>query len=158
MRVPNPVSVPLIEVAFVPLSVYDELPAVFAAPGNPIKKAGRERRFLAALAVHEAPNRRRPPHRTATRRGASASRPYLGTFDFEPVPIVSMGLVSVDAWLGRGADILLFGPPNGANGQPTSGRYGREGWLLTRHRSRYPLLWTEVWRITGGEHEQLNED
>ena len=39
------------------------------------------------------------------------------TFDFESVPMVSkaqvMALASGDAWLAKGANILLFGPPGG---------------------------------------------
>ena len=41
----------------------------------------------------------------------------LATFDFDSVPMVSraqlMALASGDAWLGKGANILLFGPPGG---------------------------------------------
>ena len=41
----------------------------------------------------------------------------LATFDFEAVPMVSkaqvMALASGDAWLAKGANILLFGPPGG---------------------------------------------
>ena len=41
----------------------------------------------------------------------------LATFDFESVPMVSkaqvMALASGDAWLAKGANILLFGPPGG---------------------------------------------
>jgi DNA replication protein DnaC len=39
------------------------------------------------------------------------------TFDFDSVPMVSkaqvMALASGDVWLGKGANILLFGPPGG---------------------------------------------
>ena len=41
----------------------------------------------------------------------------LATFDFEAVPMVSkaqvMALAAGDAWLAKGANILLFGPPGG---------------------------------------------
>jgi DNA replication protein DnaC len=41
----------------------------------------------------------------------------LATFDFEAVPMVSkaqvMALASGDAWLEKGANVLLFGPPGG---------------------------------------------
>jgi DNA replication protein DnaC len=43
----------------------------------------------------------------------------LATFDFDVVPKVSkaqvMALASGDAWLEKGANILLFGPPGGGN-------------------------------------------
>src|SRR3954469_7781174 len=39
----------------------------------------------------------------------------LDTFDFEAVPVVSkaqvMALAAGDAWLDRGANLILFGPP-----------------------------------------------
>ena len=39
----------------------------------------------------------------------------IDTFDFEAVPVVSkaqvMALAAGDAWLGRGANLILFGPP-----------------------------------------------
>ena len=63
-------------------------------------------RFLAALAEHELADRGR---RRIERHMAEARLPAgktLAAFDFESVP-----LASGDAWLGKGANILLFGPP-----------------------------------------------
>ena len=72
-------------------------------------------RFLAALAEHELADRGR---RRIERHMAEARLPAgktLAAFDFESVPMVSkaqvMALASGDAWLGKGANILLFGPP-----------------------------------------------
>src|SRR6202043_2434356 len=72
-------------------------------------------RFLAALAEHELADRGR---RRIERHMAEARLPAgktLATFDFESVPMISkaqvIALASGDAWLGKGANILLFGPP-----------------------------------------------
>lgn len=74
-------------------------------------------RFLATLIEHEVADRSR---RRMERHLAEARLPAgktLATFDFEAVPIVSkaqvMALASGDAWLKKGANILLFGPPGG---------------------------------------------
>ena len=74
-------------------------------------------RFLAALAEHEMADRGR---RRIERHLAEARLPAgktLATFDFEAVPMVSkaqvMALTSGDAWLAKGSNILLFGPPGG---------------------------------------------
>ena len=74
-------------------------------------------RFLAALAEHEMADRGR---RRIERHLAEARLPAgktLATFDFEAVPMVSkaqvMALASGDAWLAKGSNILLFGPPGG---------------------------------------------
>ena len=72
-------------------------------------------RFLAALAEHEMAERSR---RRIERHLAEARLPpgkTLDTFDFEAVPVVSkaqvMALAAGDAWLDRGANLILFGPP-----------------------------------------------
>src|SRR3979490_2243715 len=56
-------------------------------------------------------------HRTPSRRGASARRQNAGHLRLRAVPMVSkaqvMALASGDAWLAKGANILLFGPPGG---------------------------------------------
>ena len=72
-------------------------------------------RFLAALAEHEMAERSR---RRIERHLAEARLPSgktLDTFDFEAVPVVSkaqiMALAAGDAWLGKGANLILFGPP-----------------------------------------------
>jgi DNA replication protein DnaC len=74
-------------------------------------------RFLAVLAEHEIADRGRrrfERHLTEARLPAGKT---LATFDFEVVPMVSkaqvMALASGDAWLEKGANILLFGPPGG---------------------------------------------
>src|ERR1700693_5039859 len=74
-------------------------------------------RFLAALAEHEIAERGR---RRIERHLAEARIPpgkTLDTFDFEAVPVVSkaqiMALAAGDAWLGMGANLILFGPPGG---------------------------------------------
>src|SRR5216683_4907364 len=74
-------------------------------------------RFLAVLAEHEMADRGRrrfERHLTEARLPAGKT---LATFDFEAVPMVSkaqvMALTSGDAWLEKGANILLFGPPGG---------------------------------------------
>lgn len=74
-------------------------------------------RFLAALAEQEMAERGR---RRIERHLIEARLPVgktLATFDFEAVPMVSkahvMALASGDAWLARGANVLLFGPPGG---------------------------------------------
>ena len=70
-------------------------------------------RFLAALAEHEVADR---SCRRIERHLAEARLPAgktLMTFDFEAVPMVSkaqvMALAAGDAWLEKGANILLFG-------------------------------------------------
>ncbi|HMH61539.1 MAG TPA: IS21-like element helper ATPase IstB [Bradyrhizobium sp.] len=72
-------------------------------------------RFLAALAEHEMAERSR---RRIERHLAEARLPpgkTLETFDFEAVPVVSkaqiMALAAGDAWLDKGANLILFGPP-----------------------------------------------
>ena len=72
-------------------------------------------RFLAALAEHEMADRGR---RRIERHLAEARLPVgktLTSFDFEAVPMVSkaqvMALTSGDSWLEKGANLLLFGPP-----------------------------------------------
>ena len=74
-------------------------------------------RFLATLIEHEVADR---SCRRMERHLAEAHLPAgktLATFDFEAVPMVSkaqvMALASGDAWLEKGANILLFGPPGG---------------------------------------------
>ena len=74
-------------------------------------------RFLSALAEHELAERDR---RRIERHLAEARLPpgkTLDTFDFEAVPAVSkaqvMAIAAGDAWLGTGANLLLFGPPGG---------------------------------------------
>ena len=74
-------------------------------------------RFLAALAEHEVADR---GLRRIERHLAEARLPAgktLAEFDFEATPMISkaqiMALAAGDAWLDKGANILLFGPPGG---------------------------------------------
>lgn len=74
-------------------------------------------RFLVALAEHELAERER---RRIERHLTEAHLPpgkTLDSFDFEAVPMVSkaqiMALVAGDSWLGKGSNLLVFGPPGG---------------------------------------------
>ena len=76
-------------------------------------------RFLAALAEQEMADRAR---RRIERHLAEARLPVgksLDAFDFEAVPMISkaqvMALASGDGWIGQGANLLLFGPPEPAS-------------------------------------------
>src|ERR1700684_1799838 len=87
------------------------------SPAQPEKEGGPAARFLAALAEHEMADRGR---RRIERHLAEARLPAgktLAPVDFEAVPMVSkaqvMALASGDAWLAKGSNILLFGPPGG---------------------------------------------
>src|ERR1700732_3641274 len=98
-------------------------------------------RFLATLAEHESADRAR---RRIERHMVEARLPAgktLASFDFESVPMVSkaqvMVLASGDAWLERGANILLFGPPGGGKSHLSAAlglALGENGWrvLFTR--------------------------
>jgi DNA replication protein DnaC len=72
-------------------------------------------RFLAAIAEHELAerDRRLPLGKT------------LDSFDFDAVPMVSkaqiMALAAGDAWLAKGANLLLFGPPGGGKSHLAAG-------------------------------------
>ena len=74
-------------------------------------------RFLAVLAEHEMADRGRRRFERHLIEARLPAGKTLATFDFEAVPMVSkaqvMALASGDAWLGKGANILLFGPPGG---------------------------------------------
>src|SRR6478609_5344445 len=74
-------------------------------------------RFLSAIAEHELAERDR---RRIERHLAEARLPpgkTLDSFDFDAVPMVSKAqvraLTAGDAWLAKGANLLLFGPPGG---------------------------------------------
>lgn len=74
-------------------------------------------RFLAALAEYEIADRSR---RRIERHLAEARLPAgktIATFDFANVPMVSKAQITAlaagDAWLKKGANLLLFGPPGG---------------------------------------------
>ncbi len=72
-------------------------------------------RFLTTIAEHELAERSR---RRIERHLADARLPpgkTLDTFDFEAVPMISkaqiMATTAGDTWLAKGANLLLFGPP-----------------------------------------------
>jgi DNA replication protein DnaC len=74
-------------------------------------------RFLATIAEHEIAERGR---RRIERHLAEARLPAgksFDNFDFEAVPMISKARVTAlaagDGWLGKGANLLLFGPPGG---------------------------------------------
>lgn len=74
-------------------------------------------RFLAIIAEHEIAERGR---RRVERHLVEARQPAgktFDTFDFEAVPMISKAQVTAlaasDGWLGKGANLLLFGPPGG---------------------------------------------
>src|SRR5260370_29534508 len=97
------------------LPAVKQIWAALAAQAD--KEGRRAARFLAALAEHEIAERAR---RRIERHLAEAKLPpgkTIDTFDFEAVPVVSkaqvMALAAGDAWLGMGANLLLFGPPGG---------------------------------------------
>ena len=72
-------------------------------------------RFLGALLEHELAERAK--RRTERHRAESQLDPTktLASFEFAAVPMLSkahvMALASGDAWLEKGATILIFGPP-----------------------------------------------
>ena len=72
-------------------------------------------RFLGALLEHELAERAK--RRTERHRAESQLDPSktLASFDFAEVPMLSkahvMALASGDAWLDKGASVLIFGPP-----------------------------------------------
>lgn len=74
-------------------------------------------RFLAAIAEHELADRDRRRIERHLAEGKLLPGKTLETFAFEAVPMISkaqvMAIVAGDAWLGKGANILLFGPPGG---------------------------------------------
>jgi len=97
-------------------------------------------RFLATLAEHEMAERGR---RRIERHLVEARLPAgktLATFDFESVPMVSkaqvMALASGDAWLAKGANILLFGPPGGPTSSSSAHRVAARA--ICRRRSGLP--------------------
>src|SRR5213076_1835512 len=117
MKTTNPVDAARIELLLSDL----RLPAIklmwakFAEQSD--KEGWPAARFLAALAEHEVADRscrRIERHIIEARLPAGKT---LSTFDFEAVPTVSkaqvMALASGDAWLEKGANVLLFGPPGG---------------------------------------------
>jgi DNA replication protein DnaC len=115
MKTNNPVDAARVELLLAEL----RLPAVKLVWADLAAQADKEgwpaARFLAALAEHEVAERAR---RRIERHLAEARLPpgkTIDTFEFELVPVVSkaqvMALAAGDAWLGMGANLILFGPP-----------------------------------------------
>jgi len=115
MKTTNPVDAARVELLMAEL----RLPAIKLVWADLAAQADKEgwpaARFLAALAEHEVAERAR---RRIERHLAEARLPpgkTIDTFDFERVPVVSkaqiMALAAGDAWLGMGANLILFGPP-----------------------------------------------
>jgi DNA replication protein DnaC len=74
-------------------------------------------RFLSAIAEHELSERDR---RRIERHLAEARLPpgkSIDSFDFDAVPMISkaqvMAITAGDAWIAKGANVLMFGPPGG---------------------------------------------
>ena len=72
-------------------------------------------RFLAALAEHELAERDRRRIERHLREAKLLPGKSLESFDFNVVPMISRARVNAlaagDAWLGQGANCLVFGPP-----------------------------------------------
>ena len=118
----NPVATTTIDAARLELLLTDlRLPGIKLMWARLAEQSDKQgwpaARFLAALAEHELVDRDR---RRVERHLAEARLPVgktLATFDFAAVPMVSkaqvMALAAGDAWLQKGANVLLFGPPGG---------------------------------------------
>jgi DNA replication protein DnaC len=74
-------------------------------------------RFLAAIAEHEIAERGRRRIERHLIEARLPSGKTFDSFDFEAVPMISKAQVTAlaagDGWLGKGANLLLFGPPGG---------------------------------------------
>jgi DNA replication protein DnaC len=74
-------------------------------------------RFLAAIAEHELAERDRRRIERHLAEARLLPGKTLDGFEFEAVPMVSkaqvMAITAGDAWLEKGANLLLFGPPGG---------------------------------------------
>lgn len=104
------------------------LPAVKHAWEAIAKRSDKEgwpaARLLATLAEHELAERDR--RRLERHLGEAKLLPgkTLATFDFDAVPMVSkaqvMALCAGDAWLEKGANLILLGPPGGGKSHLSS--------------------------------------
>jgi DNA replication protein DnaC len=115
MKTTDPIDAARIELLLTEL----RLPAIKAMWSKLAEQSDKEgwpaARFLAALTEYEIADRGR---RRIERHLAEARLPIgktLANFDFNAVPMVSkaqvMALTAGDAWLEKGANLLLFGPP-----------------------------------------------
>ena len=104
------------------------LPAIKHAWEAIAKRSDKEgwpaARLLATLAEHELAERDR--RRLERHLGEAKLLPgkTLATFDFDAVPMVSkaqvMALCAGDAWLEKGANVILLGPPGGGKSHLSS--------------------------------------
>jgi DNA replication protein DnaC len=96
------------------------LPAVKAMWPRFAEQADKEgwpaARFLAALAEHELAERDRRRIERHLAEARLLPGKTLDSFEFEAVPMISkaqiMAIVAGDSWLDKGANLLLFGPPD----------------------------------------------
>jgi DNA replication protein DnaC len=76
-------------------------------------------RFLAAVAENEVAERDRRRIERHLAEARLLPGKTLDTFEFAAVPMISKALVMAitagDAWLEKGANLLLFGPPESAS-------------------------------------------
>ena len=116
MKTTNPLDAARIELLLCAL----RLPAIKLTWAKLAEQSDKEgwpaARFLAVLAENEIAERGR---RRIERHLAEARLPAgktLSNFDFTVVPMVSKAQVAAltagDSWLGKGANLLLFGPPD----------------------------------------------
>jgi len=113
---------PVVDAARVELLLHElRLPSIRLMWAKLAEQSDKEgwpaARFLAVLAEHEMADRGRRRFERHLIEARLPAGKTLATFDFEAVPMVSkaqvMALASGDAWLEKGANILLFGPPGG---------------------------------------------
>jgi DNA replication protein DnaC len=95
-------------------------------------------RFLVAIAEHELAERDRRRIERHLAEARLLPGKTLDTFAFEAVPMISRAQITAiaagDAWLEKGANLLLFGPPGGekshlasAIGLAMAGRFSSPG-------------------------------
>ena len=113
---------PVVDAARVELLLHElRLPSIRLMWAKLAEQSDKEgwpaARFLAVLAEHEMADRGRRRFERHLIEARLPAGKTLATFDFEAVSMVSkaqvMALASGDAWLEKGANILLFGPPGG---------------------------------------------
>jgi DNA replication protein DnaC len=113
---------PIVDAARVELLLHElRLPSIRLMWAKLAEQSDKEgwpaARFLAVLAEHEMADRGRRRFERHLIEARLPAGKTLATFDFEVVPMVSkaqvMALAAGDAWLEKGANILLFGPPGG---------------------------------------------
>ena len=113
---------PVVDAARVELLLHElRLPSIRLMWAKLAEQSDKEgwpaARFLAVLAEHEMADRGRRRFERHLIEARLPAGKTLATFDFEAVPMVSkaqvMALAAGDAWLEKGANTLLFGPPGG---------------------------------------------